>query len=207
MTQGEKTLRQTRLSWTESTRQQPEAAGVDRQKGGVSAAAVTARQSSASRGKMTGTAWSDGSQSYESDAAESVTTSEAERIATEYENRQMAEEMDEQVQEALLERQQEQQRNAEMEMRQEAPGETAAGRGDQDGQEAGGGEEGRQEPPQPPAVPESAGGETPRNHVKPPETTILIAVKGSHIAIGSRGILVGRIGDAQGGIPALPCYE
>ena len=43
--------------------------------------------------------------------------------------------------------------------------------------------------------------------VKPPETTILIAVKGSHIAIGSRGILVGRIGDAQGGIPALPCYE
>ena len=117
-------------------------------KGGVSAAAVTARQSSASRGKMTGTAWSDGSQSYESDAAESVTTSEAERIATEYENRQMAEEMDEQVQEALLERQQEQQRNAEMEMRQEAPGETAAGPVGQEGQEADGGEEGAQEPPQ-----------------------------------------------------------
>ena len=107
VTQGEKTLRQTRLSWTESTRQQPEAANVDRRKGGVSAAAGAARQSAASRGKTTGTAWSDGSQSYESDAAESITTSEAERITTEYEHRQMAEEMDEQVQEALLEQQQE----------------------------------------------------------------------------------------------------
>ena len=46
-----------------------------------------------------------------------------------------------------------------MEVRQEAPGETAAGPVGQEGQEADGGEEGAQEPPQQLAEPENEGGE------------------------------------------------
>ena len=99
-------MRQARLSWTESTRQPPGAAKNEKRRGGVSAAEAQAQQGAANRGPREGTAWSDGSQSYESDAAESITTSEAERITSEYENRQIAEEMDSQVQEALLAQQQ-----------------------------------------------------------------------------------------------------
>ena len=152
-------MRQVRLSWVESTQQRPDAASVDMRKGDTNAHAAATRPSAMSRGKSTGTAWSDGSQSYESDAAESVTASEADRIAAEYESRQEAEEMDEQVQEALLEAHQERRQDAGMEVLQGTPDETVAGPAGQERQEADEGEGGAQQPPQQSAAPENEGDE------------------------------------------------